>query len=110
MMNILLRSVTPLLAVTAAYAEPIASSDIYVLDGNTIDMRGQRVRLVGLMRRTKASARAVSPNARWLRVLPPGCARSSAAVAKSNCKWLPAPALPAPKGLSSAIMGGPADA
>jgi endonuclease YncB( thermonuclease family) len=47
MMNILLRSVAPLLAVTAAYAEPIASNDIYVLDGNTIDMRGQRIRLVG---------------------------------------------------------------
>jgi endonuclease YncB( thermonuclease family) len=47
MMNILLRSITPLLAVTAVCAEPIASSDIYVLDGNTIDMRGQRIRLVG---------------------------------------------------------------
>ena len=47
MRNILLWSVTPLLAVTAAHAEPIASNDIYVLDGNTIDMHGQRIRLVG---------------------------------------------------------------
>src|SRR5215469_3354426 len=47
MMKILLWSVTPLLAVTAVYAEPIASNDIYVLDGSTIDMRGQRIRLVG---------------------------------------------------------------
>ncbi len=47
MMNIFLRSVMLLLAVTAVYAEPIASNDIYVLDGNTIDMGGQRIRLVG---------------------------------------------------------------
>jgi hypothetical protein len=33
--------------VTAVYAEPIASKDIYVLDGNTIDMHGEHIRLVG---------------------------------------------------------------
>jgi endonuclease YncB( thermonuclease family) len=47
MMNILLWSVTSLLVVTAVYAEPIASNDIYVLDGNTLDKHGQRIRLVG---------------------------------------------------------------
>jgi endonuclease YncB( thermonuclease family) len=47
MRNILLWSVTPLLAITAVYAEPIASNDAYVLDGNTVDMHGQRIRLVG---------------------------------------------------------------
>jgi endonuclease YncB( thermonuclease family) len=47
MMNIFLWSVTSLLVVTAVYAEPIASNDIYVLDGNTVDMHGQRIRLVG---------------------------------------------------------------
>ena len=47
MTNIILWSVTLLLAVTAACAEPIASNDIYVLDGNTIDMHGQSIRLVG---------------------------------------------------------------
>src|SRR5262245_24402281 len=47
MMNIPLRPLTLLLAVTAVHAEPIASQDIYVLDGNTIDMHGQRIRLVG---------------------------------------------------------------
>jgi endonuclease YncB( thermonuclease family) len=47
MMNILLWSVTSLLVVTAVYAEPIASNDIYVLDGNTVDKHGQRIRLVG---------------------------------------------------------------
>jgi endonuclease YncB( thermonuclease family) len=36
-----------LLALTAARAEPVASQDIYVLDGSTIDMHGQRVRLMG---------------------------------------------------------------
>lgn len=46
-MNIRLWSITSLLAVTAAYAEPIASQDIYVLDGNMIDRHGQRIRLVG---------------------------------------------------------------
>ena len=46
-MNILLWSGTLLLAVTAVYAEPIASQDIYVLDANTIDMHGQRIRLAG---------------------------------------------------------------
>jgi endonuclease YncB( thermonuclease family) len=47
MMNIFLWRVIPLLVVTAAYAEPVASNDIYVLDGNTIDLRGQLIRLVG---------------------------------------------------------------
>jgi endonuclease YncB( thermonuclease family) len=46
-MKFILWSVTLLLAVTAVYAEPIASNDIYVLDANTIDMHGQRIRLVG---------------------------------------------------------------
>jgi endonuclease YncB( thermonuclease family) len=46
-MNIRLWSITLLLAVTAAYAEPIASQDIYVLEGNVIDKQGQRIRLVG---------------------------------------------------------------
>src|SRR5215831_15195494 len=46
-MNVLLWSVTLLLAATAVYAEPIASRDIYVLDGNTIDMHGRRIRLAG---------------------------------------------------------------
>jgi endonuclease YncB( thermonuclease family) len=39
-----------LLVVSSAAAstgEPIASQDIYVLDGNTIDIHGQRVRLMG---------------------------------------------------------------
>jgi endonuclease YncB( thermonuclease family) len=47
MMNIPLRPLMLLLAVTALHAEPIASQDIYVLDGNTIDMHGQRIRLMG---------------------------------------------------------------
>jgi endonuclease YncB( thermonuclease family) len=47
MTNVFLWSVTPLLAVTAAYAEPIASNEIYVLDGNTIDMHGRSIRLLG---------------------------------------------------------------
>src|SRR5262252_1366222 len=47
MMNIPLRPFTLLLAVTAVQAEPIASQDVYVLDGNTIDMHGRRIRLVG---------------------------------------------------------------
>src|SRR5262249_8029833 len=47
LMNILLWWATLVLAVTAAHAEPIASQDIYVLDGNTIDRQGQRIRLVG---------------------------------------------------------------
>lgn len=46
-MNILLWWATLVLAATAAHAEPIASQDIYVLDGNTIDRQGQRIRLVG---------------------------------------------------------------
>jgi endonuclease YncB( thermonuclease family) len=46
-MNIRLWSIASLLAVTAAYAEPIASQDIYVLDGNVIDKHGQRIRLLG---------------------------------------------------------------
>jgi endonuclease YncB( thermonuclease family) len=46
-MDILPWSVTLLLAATAVHAEPIASQDIYVLDGNTIDMHGQRIRLAG---------------------------------------------------------------
>ena len=47
MMNILLWSLVPLLVVTAACAEPIDANSIYVLDANTIDMHGQRVRLAG---------------------------------------------------------------
>jgi len=47
MMKIFLWSVAPLLAVTLVYAEPIGSNDIYVLDANTVDMTGQRIRLVG---------------------------------------------------------------
>jgi endonuclease YncB( thermonuclease family) len=47
MMSIRLWPVTLLFAVKAAYAEPIASQNIYVLDGNTIDIHGQRIRLVG---------------------------------------------------------------
>jgi len=47
MMSIRPWPVMALLAVTAAHAEPIAPQDIYVLDGNTIDMHGQRVRLMG---------------------------------------------------------------
>ena len=43
----LIRPLTLLLAATAVHAEPIASQDIYVLDGNMIDMHGQRIRLVG---------------------------------------------------------------
>jgi endonuclease YncB( thermonuclease family) len=46
-MNIFVWSVMALLIMTAVYAEPIASNDIYVLDANTIDMHGQPVRLVG---------------------------------------------------------------
>src|SRR5215472_17786913 len=46
-MNIRPWPVMALLAVTAAHTEPIATQDIYVLDGNTIDMHGQRVRLMG---------------------------------------------------------------
>src|SRR5262249_17440109 len=46
-MHILLWSATLVLGATAAHADPIASQDIYVLDGNTIDMQGQRIRLVG---------------------------------------------------------------
>jgi endonuclease YncB( thermonuclease family) len=47
MTNVFLWSVTPLFTVTAVYAEPIASNDIYVLDGNTIDMHGKSIRLMG---------------------------------------------------------------
>jgi endonuclease YncB( thermonuclease family) len=36
-----------LLIVTAARAEPIAASDIYIVDGDTIEVPGQRIRLVG---------------------------------------------------------------
>jgi endonuclease YncB( thermonuclease family) len=46
-MHIRLWLITLLLAAKAAYAEPIASQDIYVLGGNVIDQHGQRVRLVG---------------------------------------------------------------
>ena len=46
-MNLLLWSVTLALAATVVHAEPIASQDIYVLDGNTIDMHGRRIRLAG---------------------------------------------------------------
>jgi endonuclease YncB( thermonuclease family) len=46
-MNIHLWSITLALAVIAAYAEPIASQDIYVLEGNVIDKQGQRIRLLG---------------------------------------------------------------
>jgi hypothetical protein len=42
-MHIVLWSITLLLAVTTVRAEPIASQDIYVLDGNTIDVHGQRI-------------------------------------------------------------------
>jgi endonuclease YncB( thermonuclease family) len=47
MMRIHLLLVTLLTAVTLAHADPIASSDIYVIDGDTIEARGQRIRLVG---------------------------------------------------------------
>ena len=47
MMNIRLWPVMLLLAVSVAHAELIALQSIYVMDGNTIDIRGQRVRLVG---------------------------------------------------------------
>jgi endonuclease YncB( thermonuclease family) len=47
MMSIGLWLVTLLLAVSAAHAEPMASRDIYVLNGNTIDIHGQRIRLAG---------------------------------------------------------------
>jgi endonuclease YncB( thermonuclease family) len=46
-MHIVLWSITLLLAVTTVRAEPISSQDIYVLDGNTIDMHGQRILLIG---------------------------------------------------------------
>jgi endonuclease YncB( thermonuclease family) len=46
-MDIRLRTVALLLSTIAARAEPIASQDIYVLDGNTIDRHGQPIRLVG---------------------------------------------------------------
>lgn len=46
-MTVFLWPVMPVCVMTAAYAEPVASNDIYVLDGGTIDMRGQRIRLVG---------------------------------------------------------------
>jgi endonuclease YncB( thermonuclease family) len=46
-MHIVLCSATLLLALTPVRAEPIASQDIYVLDGNTIDMHGRRIRLAG---------------------------------------------------------------
>ena len=47
MMSIRPWPVMAMLAVTAAHAEPIAPQDIYVLDGNAIDMHGRRVRLMG---------------------------------------------------------------
>jgi endonuclease YncB( thermonuclease family) len=46
-MNILLWLIGLVLAATAVQAEPIASQHIYVLDGNTIDMHGHRIRLAG---------------------------------------------------------------
>jgi endonuclease YncB( thermonuclease family) len=36
-----------LLVATAARAEPIGASDIYIVDGDTIEVPGKRIRLVG---------------------------------------------------------------
>jgi endonuclease YncB( thermonuclease family) len=47
MTRICLWPVALLIAATSVHAEPIASQDIYVLDGSTIDIHGQSVRLVG---------------------------------------------------------------
>jgi endonuclease YncB( thermonuclease family) len=109
MMNILLWSVTSLLAVTAVYAEPIASNDIYVLDGNTVDRHGQRIRLVGLDAPEEGQC-ARCANERTLG------ARASARLRQIIRRGdridlqMVAPVLPAPKGLSSAITRGHAGA
>jgi endonuclease YncB( thermonuclease family) len=63
MMNIVLGPVMLLLVVTAAYAGLVASNDIYVLDGNMIDMRGQRIRLAGFDAPDEGHARCAAERA-----------------------------------------------
>jgi endonuclease YncB( thermonuclease family) len=63
MMNILPWPVAVLLVATAVHAEPITSGDIYVLDGNTIDMHGQRIQLAGFDAPDEGRARCAAERA-----------------------------------------------
>jgi endonuclease YncB( thermonuclease family) len=98
-----------LLFAATAHADPIASQDIYIIDGDTIAVHGKTIRLVGFDA-PELGGRAQCGIERMLAARATSrLRRSSASVPISIYSWSIVAAGPEPKGRDGAITDAPAD-